>query len=225
MEYKSSRSEIKEVDQNGTVVFYASVFGNKDLGGDTIMPGAFSKTIKENVKNIRHYKHHSTELMPGVIQELSEDSIGLIVKSKLILGTQLGRETYEEYKAMNEAGKSMDHSIGYNTIKFDQDQSKDERILRELKLFEVSTLTAWGMNPLAQTVAVKSLENIELDELFKEKKYFQLLLNCRFTDAKLEQIEALKNHVDSLIRDKAGQTTFNDKPIDVSKLISEIKFF
>lgn len=228
MEYKISRSEIKDVDPNGTVLFYASVFNNKDFGNDIIMPGAYSKTIKENLKNIRHFKHHDSWKMPGVIQEISEDSYGLLVKSKLILNTQLGKETYEEYKAMQEAGKSMDHSVGYSAIKFDIDNDKDERILREVKLFEVSTLTAWGMNPLAQTVSIKSLENIPFNDLIKEQKYFELLLNAPFTDATLTQLEQLKKHVDSLISSKAGiDPTFKDKPriVEASKLISEIKFF
>lgn len=227
MDYKVSRSEIKEVDPSGTVVFYASVFNNKDFGNDIIMNGAFAKTIKENIKNIRHFKHHDSWKMPGVIQELSEDAYGLLVKSKLILNTTLGKETYEEYKAMSESGKSLDHSIGYNAIKFDIDNQKEERIIREVKLFEVSTLTAWGMNPLAQTVSVKSLENIPFELLLKEQKYFELLLNARFTDAKLEQLEELKNHLDSLILEKAGNPTLQVKPIlvDANKLISEIKFF
>lgn len=231
MEYKVSSSEIKEVDENGTVLFYASVFGNKDLGGDIIMPGAYTKTIKENFKNIRHFKHHDSWKMPGVVKELSEDAYGLLVKSQLILGTQLGRETYEEYKALHSSGKSMDHSIGYSTIKYDMDRTNldDEvRIIRELKLYEVSSLTAWGMNPLAQTVNVKSLENIPLDELLKDKKYFEMLLKAPFTDARLEQLEQLKNHVDSLIQKKAGiDSTLSNEPtvIQGSELITNIKFF
>lgn len=227
MEYKASRSEIRDVDPNGTVVFYASIFNNKDLGGDIILHGAFKKTIRENFKNIRHFKHHDSWKMPGVIQELSEDQTGLLVKSKLILNTAIGNETYEEYKAMMEAGKSLDHSIGYNSIKFDIDNTREERTLKELKLFEVSTLTAWGMNPLAQTVNVKSLENIPFELLLKEQKYFELLLKCRFTDAKLEHLEQLKSHIDSLIAEKAGSTTLPGKPniVEGSKKISEIKFF
>jgi HK97 family phage prohead protease len=218
MEYKGCVSEIKDVTQSGTVVFYASVFGNADLGGDIIEAGAFKKTLNENMKAIRHFKHHNPKLMPGVIQELKEDSYGLLATSKLILNTQLGKETYEEYKAMAEAGKSMDHSIGYSTIKFEDDKSQDLRKLKEVRLFEVSTLTEWGMNPLAQTVAVKSIE-----ELIKEQKYFTELLNCRFTDAKLEQIEQLKAHIESLIESRLVDTPKNE-PISASELITNIKF-
>lgn len=209
MEYKAYQSEIKEVDPNGTIVFYPAVFGNKDLGGDTLMQGATIKTIRENIQNIRHFKHHDSSQMPGVIKEISEDNYGVLAKSQLILGTQLGRETYEEYRAMADAGKSMDHSIGYKTIKFDEDRSDPNeyrRILREIKLFEVSTLTSWGMNPKAQTVSVKSFEDLDLNKLLIEQKYFQLLLNCRFTDAKLDDIEKFKNHIDSLLLSRKQST-------------------
>jgi HK97 family phage prohead protease len=228
METKGCLSEIKEITEQGTVLFYASVFGNKDLGGDVIERGAFAKTISENLKNIRHFKHHDNWKMVGVIQDIKEDSYGLLVSSKLILKTQLGAETYEEYKAMREAGKSMDHSIGYRTIKFEEENRESEnytRKLKELKLMEVSTLTAWGMNPLAQTVDVKSFETLNFDELLKEQKYFQLLLNCKFTDAKLEDIEKLKNLTESLILSRKPSTQPNE-PIKVigSELIKTANF-
>jgi HK97 family phage prohead protease len=209
MEYKGCVSEIKEVDEQGIVTFYAAVFGNTDLGNDIIEQGAFKKTLMENVKNIRHFKHHDSWKMAGVIQEINEDGFGLLVKSKLILKTQLGLETYEEYKAMIAAGKSMDHSIGYRVIKNETERVNDDEVrrIKELKLFEVSTLTAWGMNPLAQTVNVKSLDNIDLNTLLTEQKYFQNLLNCKFTDAKLEQIEQLKKHIDSLVLSRSPKNT------------------
>jgi HK97 family phage prohead protease len=220
MEYKGCLTEIKDVTQSGLVIFYASVFGNTDLGGDVIEGGAFKKTLKENQKNIRHFKHHNPKLMPGVIQELKEDDYGLLATSKLILNTQLGKETYEEYKAMAEAGKSMDHSIGYATIKYEDDRNSETRKLKELKLFEVSTLTEWGMNPLAQTVNVKSI-----DELLKDQKYFELLLKCNFTDAKLAELEQFKMHIESLIKSRQIIDTPILEPISASQLITNIKFF
>ena len=223
MEYKACQTEVKEIDTKGRVVFYASVFNNKDLCGDIIVPGAFSKTLQENLKNIRHFKHHSSWDMPGVIKEIKEDNYGLVVTSDLILNTTIGKETYEQYKAMADAGKSMDHSIGYRTIKFDIDRTEPDdetRIIRELKLYEVSTLTGFGMNPLAQTVSVK--ENIDLNELLKEQKYFQILLNCKFTDAKLEQIEELKSRIDALVLSR--KRTQQPQYVKGSEIVNSINF-
>ena len=210
-EYKAAKTEIKDVDDKGTVVFYASIFGNKDYGGDIVERGAFAKTISENFKNIRHFKNHDSRLMPGVLKELKEDGKGLLATSSLIMDNQLGKETYNEYRAMLDSGKSMDHSIGYWVVKSERvnedDPVKYERILKEINLLEVSTLTAWGMNPEAQTVNVKSI-----DMLLKEEAYFQQLLKCNFDDVKLEQLEMLLKNIQSLIAERAGLTTREDKP-------------
>jgi uncharacterized protein len=224
MEYKSAITEIKDLSQKGIVTFYASVFGNKDYGGDIVEKGAFSKTITENSKNIRHFKHHDSTQMVGVVKSLIEDDRGLLVTSQLILKTQLGAETYEEYKAMLEAGKSMDHSIGYNVIK--DDKKDDARLLKELRLMEVSTLTAWGMNNQAQTVAVKSFDQLDLNELLTEEKYYKALLSCKFTDAKLESIEGLYNYLKSLITERAAASTQGDEPIIIrgSEYIKTLNF-
>ena len=222
MEYKGAITEIKDLSEKGIVTFYASVFGNEDYGGDVIEKGAFSKTIQENNRNIRHFKHHDPRQMVGVVKELNEDGNGLLATSQLILKTQLGAETYEEYKAMIQAGKSMDHSIGYNVIK--KEEKNDKRYLKELRLMEVSTLTAWGMNPLAQTVDVKSLEQLDFNQLLTEEKYYQALLNAKFTDAKLEHIEGLYNYLKSLIAERAVQDTPPEQPIKGSELIKSINF-
>ena len=214
IEYKAAKTEIKDLDTKGVVVFYASIFGNKDHGNDIVERGAFAKTISENFENIRHYKHHDSRIMPGVLHELSEDSKGLLTKSHLIMDTQDGKETYYQYKAMLEAGKSMDHSIGYWVVKSEKfnedDPNKYERRLKELNLMEVSTLTAWGMNPEARTVDVK--QTLSFDELLKEEIYLKGLLNCDFADMKLEQLELLLKNIQSLIAQRAGSSTRDGEP-------------
>lgn len=213
MEYKGCLSEIKDLTQSGIVQFYASVFGNEDFGGDIIEKGAFRKTLKENFRNIRHFKHHNPSLMPGVIKELKEDSYGLLVTSKLILDTQLGKDTYSEYRAMADSAKSLDHSIGYQTIKYENEATSQTRRLKELKLMEVSTLTEWGMNELAQTVSVKNLHDIDFNALLVEQKYIELLLKCSFTDAKLAHLEQFKKHIDSLIVSRLKDTHGNEPKV------------
>lgn len=207
MLYKGGNTEIVDVDEKGTVVFYASVFGNKDSYGDIVMPGAFSKTIAENGKNIKHYKNHDGRKMPGVIVELEEDAKGLKAKSNLILGTQLGRETYEEYKAMAAAGKSMPHSFGYWTIKSDYDKFRDANLLRELKVDELSTLTLRPANEEAVMVALKSMG---IDELIKEDKYLSILLNAQLKDASLEKIEAMRKAVITALDERAAKLALDD---------------
>lgn len=198
--YKSCLSEVKDIDEKGIVSFYGSIFNSPDRVKDVVDQGSYTKTISESFKEIQHYKNHDNTLMPGVIQELKQDNIGLLSRSKLILGTQLGKETYEEYKAMAEAGKSMGHSIGYSTIR--EELRDGYNHLKEIKLFELSTLTKRAAHPDAISIDIKSFENMSVDELIKEESFYTALLKCEFTDSKLENIEMLKNHLISLIESR-----------------------
>lgn len=205
-EFLSCSYEIKSLDEKGVVQFYANVFSNLDTDRDISLPGSFAKTLVENSKRLRHFKFHDRRLMPGVIREAVEDQIGLKITSGLLLNTVLGRETYEEYKALAEAGKQMEHSVGVNAIKYEitdpDDWDKRVRTVSEWKLWEVSTLTAWGANEGALTVSVKDLENASRDDILKEVVFLKGLLNIKsYSDLKLEQIEKQINFLDKL---KAG---------------------
>jgi len=210
MNYKSFIAKVKDVSNTGIVTFYAAVFGNIDRYNEVCDKGCFSKTIKENFSEIMHYKNHWSEYMPGVIQELKEDNYGLLVTSKLILETVCGAETYAQYKAMAESGKSMPHSIGYIPVKQEQEDPTSPVSpihLKEVYLGEVSTLTRRPANPLATTVDVKSFELLEFDELLKEQKYYELLLNSKFSDQTTEQLEKLKSKIQALITERSRETT------------------
>lgn len=198
----SCNSEIKDLDEKGVVVFYANTFGNTDSDGDISLPGSYAKTLKENMQRLKHLKWHDTRYMPGVVKEASEDSIGLLIKSQLILNTQLGRETYEEYKAVLDAGRQMEHSVRVNAIKFDQEKDTGIRKVAEWRLWEVSTLTAWGANDQSLTVSVKDLKDASREQIESEILLLKALLNIQsYTELQLEQIEKQINFLNTI---KAG---------------------
>ena len=208
--FKAQLTKIEDIDNKGIVKFYASVFGNLDKAGDIVDPGAYSKTIAENLKEIQHYKNHDSRLMPGVITEAKEDDRGLIITSKLILGTQLGKETYEEYKAMAEVGKSMFHSIGYIPVK--EEKKDDGNHLKEIFLREVSTLTAHPANSEALTVDVKS----EID-------FIDQLLKSDLSDVTLEKLESIKQKIQSLIETKRAVDPQHSKQNEPTITRDELK--
>lgn len=212
-QYKSCISEVKDIDEKGVVSFYASVFGTPDRVKDIVDFGAYKKTINESFKEIQHYKNHDSTLMPAVVQELKEDSYGLLTRSKMILKTQLGLETYEEYKAMAEAGKSMFHSIGYTPTR--EEQKGEFNHLKEIYLFEVSSLTKRPAHPDALTTGIKSLDELDFEELVKEETFYTNLLKCKFTDAKLENLERIKNHITALIEESRRKNApdLNNAPL------------
>jgi len=201
-EFIPTSYQIKDLDEKGVVVFLANAFNNVDSDKDISLPGSFKKTLSENFSRLRHFKYHDPRLMPGAIKEAIETNEGLQVASQLILKTQLGSETYEEYKAMIEAGKQMEHSIGVNAIKAAENKSTGVREVSEWKLWEVSTLTAWGANDKAGTLSVKSLEDMTREEMERELMYLKALLNISsYSDLQLEHIEKQINYLKEV---KAG---------------------
>ena len=214
--FKSCLTAVKDIDEKGIVVFHSSVFNIPDRVKDIVDPGAYSKTITENFNEIQHYKNHDSTLMPGVLSELTEDSTGLLSKSQLMLKTQLGLETFEQYKAMAAAGKSMGHSIGYVPVR-EQKSEDGFNHLKEIFLYEVSSLTKRAAHPDALTQDIKSIEEMEMDELVKEEIFYTNLLNCKFTDAKLENLEKLKNHISALIDESRRKNAPDPKDAPLTK--------
>lgn len=168
---------IKDIDaKTGTVTGYFSAFGNVDSDGDMIMPGSFTKTIKENGPEakgrIAHLWQHSSTQPIGKIVALKEDSYGLYFESKLA-ETTLGKDTLKLY----EAGIINEHSIGFNTI---QKNQKDAYIeLTELKLWEGSSVT-WGANEMARTTGIKSFTKEKIAE--QKATLYKALYAGTFTD-------------------------------------------
>lgn len=157
MLHKNLPNSVKDVDAaRGVVCGYASSFNVVDDGNDMVLPGAFTKTIAHQGPGSRQprikflYQHDTTQIL-GVPQLLKEDGFGLYFEAK-IAPTTLGRDVLTLYQE----GCITEHSIGYETVEAEWDRSHAVRLLKELRLFEFSSVT-FGMNPETPTVAVKSL--------------------------------------------------------------------
>lgn len=212
---KTISADVKDIDEKGMVKFYFSIFGNIDSDGDITEKGAFAKTIADwknsNKKRIRHFKNHRWDQTPGVLQDLFEDEKGGIAISKLILGTQLGKETHEEYKA----GAITEHSFGYDIIESEFEETEGGKIqhLKQLKLEEVSSLTAWGANEMTDTLDVKNE-----DQVIKILEKLESLKKGDFSDAYFEKLEIKIAAVQKALASLREPPTHSDEPI---KLILE----
>ena len=132
----------KDDSDVGVFAGFASTFGNKDMVGDVIAPGAFAKSLrKKGTSGIKMLWQHDTEKPIGVWEEMSETDRGLEVKGKLILGVDKGREAYELLK--HGAIDSM--SVGFMVVDKNKDIDYDEetrtRTIKSLDLWEVSLVT------------------------------------------------------------------------------------
>lgn len=160
-------ASIKDMDaKQGIVTGYAASFGTLDADRDIIMPGAFSKTIKEQgpqstQPRIKHLLNHNTSQPLGLPQVLKEDTKGLYYESKI--GTNA---IAADFLKMVDSGLITEHSIGFNTIRKtitnpDADWRDQTTQIHEVKLYEFSSLTAWGANQYTPLIGVKSIKSVE----------------------------------------------------------------
>ena len=156
--------EIKSIGEDGTFVGLASTYGNVDLGGDMVMPGAFTKTLAEKGGAFPLLMVHNTSAPIG-LATLTDSAQGLMVRGELVLEADGAKSAY----ALLKKGVIRGLSIGYDTVK--SVMAGGVRQLSELKLWEIS-LTAFPMNPEAVVSGVKS------EEADQVLRFRRLLAEC-----------------------------------------------
>ena len=118
---------------------YASLFGQRDQGGDTVQAGAYSASLRALAAQGRRVKmlwQHDPGQPIGVWEEVREDAKGLYVKGRILTEVERGREA----AALLVAGAIDGLSIGYRTLRAERD-AKGQRLLAEVELWEVSLVT------------------------------------------------------------------------------------
>lgn len=155
-------------EEKGVFSGYGSIFGNKDLGNDIVVEGAFAKSIaSKGAKAVKMLYQHRPDEPIGVFDEIIEDRRGLKVKGRLAMGTQRGREVYELMKM----GALDGLSIGYRVDAkgYDYDDKGKRRYLKSVDLMEISAVT-FPMNPRARVAAVKGAERSvrEWEEILRD---------------------------------------------------------
>jgi uncharacterized protein len=208
-QYKSSHGEVKDVDtKKGIVSGYFSHFGSKDADGDVIQQGAFTKSIKEAGPDsakprIKHFFNHNPGQPLGVIQTLQEDSTGLYYES-LVGKHQLG----VDFLKMVDSGLISEHSIGFKTLaekSYKNDAIHgDYNLMTELKLWEGSSLSAWGANMNTPIVGVKGQE---YDVVSKKVQLMEKFIkNSDASDETLELLLIQMKQLQQYIIDLQGTT-------------------
>ena len=203
-------------DGSRIITVYYSAFGNVDSDGDVIVPGAFTKTLKENgpsAKNrIWHLFNHSTEKPIAKPFEMMEDGFGLKARVKMP-NTTLGNDTYELYKE----GHITEHSIGFQTIK-SAERSMGVNEITEIKLFEGSSVL-WGANANTPTVGVKSqIKSTLVDEMGKTIKS---LRNGHFTDETFELLELKLKQLQQYLSEMEDEESISPEPTAEEALPTE----
>ena len=148
--------EFKATDTDATGLFtgYAATFGGTpDAYGDIIAAGAITTTLEEHKRAgtlpALLWAHDQNEPI-GRFVEMKETPDGLEVVGKLTLGTKRGHEAHQ---LMKDGALSL--SIGYTVAPGGAEDRNTTRLLKAIKLFEVSAV-AMPANSRARITAVKS---------------------------------------------------------------------
>jgi HK97 family phage prohead protease len=198
----------KDADaKKGIVTGYFASFGNKDSDGDIILKGAFKKTIDErgpasNQPRIKHLLNHRSDQPLGKIKFLQEDDKGLYYES------QVGNHFLgKEFIAMVESELITEHSIGFRII--DKEPSKEGTLLKELQLWEGSSLTAWGANEFTPLTGMKAQDKETMLEALtaRHKQIEKFSRNADISDETLESIILYNKQLFQLVLDFTKDTT------------------
>lgn len=155
LKYIERPFELKAVDETGVFTGYVSVFNNVDLGGDIILPGAFTDTLAAwkaaGALPPVLWQHRTGEPL-GPFLEMREDQVGLWVKGQLLVADV---PRAKEARALLAAKAIRGMSIGYISRDDSWDRVTDVRTLKKVDLYEGSIVT-FPMNPMAGVSDVKT---------------------------------------------------------------------
>ena len=158
MDRASFNLKIKSVDDAGKFTGIGAVYNNVDLGGDKILPGAFTRTLAAGKALPLLWQHNPSDPIGSV--KLTDTSQGLMVEGQLLLSDPTAAKAYQFLKA----GIIKGLSIGYDTIK--SAFVNDVRELTELKLWELSIVT-FPMNEMATVTGIKAMSDDDREKHMK----------------------------------------------------------
>lgn len=121
-----------DAEAQGRFAGYASQFGGVDSYGDTVVPGAFKKSLKKRERPVAMRWNHYGPII-GKWTRIEEDEKGLYVEGELTLGHSVADDCY----ALLKHGAVTGLSIGYYPRKYTDTTLEDGRVVRELKEIEL----------------------------------------------------------------------------------------
>lgn len=168
MKTKSFNANVKAVGTadglgDGQFTALVAVFGNKDHGGDVIVPGAFAESLEDweasgdAIPAIWSHQWSDPFAHIGWSLSAAETADGLLVTAQLDLENPTALQTYKLLKQR----RVKEFSFGYDVVDGGYvTQDEDEFFeLRKLNLIEFGP-TLKGMNPETQLLGTKSDEDI-----------------------------------------------------------------
>ncbi|WP_020178079.1 HK97 family phage prohead protease [Methylopila sp. M107] len=192
--------EIKALKDNGEFEGYGSTFGGEpDAYGDVIAAGAYRESLSahkaKGTMPKLFWQHNANEPI-GKWLDAKEDDRGLLMRGKLNMDVQRGREAHALLKAKDIDGLS----IGYRIKEYSVDTESGVWTLERLDLVEVSIVSV-GANESSVVQSVKAAKAAhDLMERLKagdrlERREFEALLKGTFSFSNSEAERAARLHL------------------------------
>jgi HK97 family phage prohead protease len=208
MLFKSVVTEMNADTEKNIVQGYASIFGNIDSHKDIVVQGAFKKTIQENNNRIKFLWQHDLYEPIGKPTIMQEDSKGLYFEAK-ISETDIGKKAMTLIKD----GVLNEMSIGYDTIKDEFDTKKNVRLLKEIRLWEISVVTL-ASNSQAQITGAKKLDNLLDDVLYMSKA------GRTISESNMNKIRNAIQVLQALLEDSTEKVQESEKSLSIDVIDS-----
>jgi hypothetical protein len=210
--------KIKAVTDGGTFQGLAAAYGNVDLGGDVIEPGAFAKSIASGKPYPLLWQHQADNPIGSV--KVSNTREGLFVDGTLMLTDPTAQKAHTFMKA----GVIRGMSIGYDVLQEHYDDA-GIRHLTELKLWEVSAVT-FPMNESATIFSVKG--HNATANLAAAARFIKSVLAVDDDEAR-SRIKDIAEHCKMLLGDVEDDDLIEGEDVDaegdpeMEKALSEIR--
>lgn len=222
LETKTVAARVTDAKADGTATALVSVFGNVDLGGDRVMPGAFTRSLEEwqakgdPIPVIWSHDWDNPESFVGWAEpkDITETDAGLVVPMKF----DLDRSRAEQVHHLLKTRRVTQFSFGYFAREYADVEDADYGTVRELtdiELFEVGP-TLLGMNPETELIqAASALRGMKDHRILSSKDQGQIRAAYDALGSLLETIDAPK---DSATEELAEA---DQKAVDVPSYVSE----
>jgi hypothetical protein len=185
---------IKALKDTGEFEGYGSTFGGEpDSYGDVIATGAYADSLsahKAKGTMPKMFWQHDSSQPIGKWIEADEDETGLMMRGKLNMGVQRGKEAY----ALLKEGDIDGLSIGYRIKEYSVDTDSGVWTLEKLDLMEVSVVSI-GANETATITSVKAakaahelIERLKAGDRLTEREFEDMLKgNLGFSNSQAER--------------------------------------
>lgn len=166
-----SECELKFAQAEGTFSGYGSVFGNVDLKGDVIMPGAYAEVLKAGGQ-VPVYVNHGWmrgELPVGSWSDLKEDDRGLHGSAGLVMQMPSAVNAYWGVKSGLVSGLSVAIIPDSRSV---ERRSDGARVIHRIKAMKEISIVTDPANEAARVTDVKFSDDLEQIETVRDFERF-----------------------------------------------------